>query len=162
MVWLGFFSIRKAPCVYKLLFTKLLVLKKKCSVISCIIKKKFFCEQQNLVSCGLVPHGGIMLHLMRSTLAEAFSPVHKDTLSCDSLVSAIHLGSNCHCLGSLLSVNAILPTWPAVPPWRHERVMMLYPDASPLRNGWKLKHFRIPSHSSIWLKLANRLTDNWE
>lgn len=76
-----------------------------------------------------------MLHLMRSTLAEAFSPVHKDTLSCDSLVSAIHLGSNCHCLGSLLSVNAILPTWPAVPPWRHERVMMLYPDASPLRNG---------------------------
>lgn len=31
----------------------------------------------------LVPHGEIMLHLMRSTLAEAFSPVHKDTVSCE-------------------------------------------------------------------------------
>lgn len=83
MVWLGFFSIRKAPCVYKLVFAKLFGLKKSCSVISCIIKKNFFCEQQSLVSCGLVPHGGIMLHLMRSTLAETFSPVHKDTVSCE-------------------------------------------------------------------------------
>lgn len=83
----------------------------------------------------------IISRLMRSTLAEAFSPVHKDTVSCRFSSAVIHLGSNIRCLGSVLPDSVILPTWQAVPHWKCARVILLHAAASSHKTGLKIKAF---------------------